>query len=65
MGSLAASTPYLAMILFAVIGLWLSSARSLDKQFSEYMMKETKKAAEAKSKEAQESTADSSAAASA
>eukprot|EP00178_Gracilaria_changii_P025295 TRINITY_DN78019_c0_g1_i1.p1 TRINITY_DN78019_c0_g1~~TRINITY_DN78019_c0_g1_i1.p1 ORF type:complete len:650 (-),score=121.41 TRINITY_DN78019_c0_g1_i1:5295-7244(-) len=48
MGSLAASTPYLAVILFAIIGMWLAAARSLDKQFSEYMMKETAPAAEKK-----------------
>lgn len=48
LGSLAASTPYLAMILFAIIGMWLVAARSLDKQFSEYMMKETAAAAEQK-----------------
>lgn len=35
------------MILFAVIGMWLTAARSLDKQFSAYMIQETKKAAEA------------------
>lgn len=50
LGSLAASTPYLAIILFAIIGVWLSAARSLDKQFSSFMMKETAAAAEAKSK---------------
>lgn len=48
LGSLAASTPYLAVILFAIIGMWLLAARSLDKQFSAYMMKETAAAAEAK-----------------
>ena len=48
LGSLAASTPYLAMILFAIIGMWLAAARSLDKQFSDYMMKETASAAEQK-----------------
>lgn len=48
LGSLAASTPYLAVILFAIIGMWLVAARSLDKQFSAYMMKETAAAAEAK-----------------
>ncbi len=37
-----------------MIGLWLSSARSLDKQFSAYMMKETKRVAEAKAAEAAE-----------
>lgn len=48
LGSLAASTPYLAVILFAIIGVWLSAARSLDKQFSAFMMKETAAAAEQK-----------------
>jgi AAA family ATP:ADP antiporter len=33
-GSLAASTPYLAVILFGFVGLWLMAARSLDKQFT-------------------------------
>lgn len=51
LGSLAASTPYLAAILFAVIALWLSAARSLDKQFSEYMMKETAEMKDGSSKE--------------
>lgn len=63
MGSLAASTPYLAVILFAVIGLWLNSARSLDKQFSAYMRKETKRATEAQSAEATETKSASSASA--
>jgi ATP:ADP antiporter, AAA family len=31
MGSLAASTPYLAAILFAIIAVWLKAATSLDK----------------------------------
>lgn len=48
LGSLAASTPYLAVILFAIIGMWLAAARSLDKQFSSFMIKETKGAAETK-----------------
>lgn len=48
LGSLAASTPYLAVILFAIIGMWLVAARSLDKQFSAYMMKETASATETK-----------------
>lgn len=50
LGSLAASTPYLAVILFAIIGVWLMAARSLDKQFSAYMLKETAAAAEARAK---------------
>lgn len=45
LGSLAASTPYLAVILFAIIGMWLLAARSLDKQFSAFMLKETADAA--------------------
>lgn len=45
LGSLAASTPYLAVILFGIIGVWLMAARSLDKQFAEYMMEETAEAA--------------------
>lgn len=45
LGSLAASTPYLAVILFAIIAVWLSAARSLDKQFSAFMLKETAGAA--------------------
>lgn len=51
LGSLAASTPYLAVILFGIIGVWLMAARSLDKQFSSFMLKETAAAAaEAKAK---------------
>lgn len=57
LGSLAASTPYLAGILFAIIGLWLMAARSLDKQFSAYMMKETAAAADAKTKTESEAAA--------
>lgn len=57
LGSLAASTPYLAGILFAIIGLWLMAARSLDKQFSAYMMKETAAAADAKTKSESETAA--------
>lgn len=51
LGSLAASTPYLAVILFAIIGMWLMAARSLDEQFSAFMLKETQPAAEQKAKE--------------
>lgn len=29
LGSLAASTPYLAAILMAIIGVWITSAKSL------------------------------------
>lgn len=50
LGSLAASTPYLAVILFAIIGMWLAAARSLDKQFSSFMLKETAAAVEKKVK---------------
>merc|ERR1712070_404696 len=32
-GSLAASTPYLAVILFFIVGLWIKAAISLNKQF--------------------------------
>lgn len=49
LGSLGASTPYLAVILFVIIGMWLAAARSLDKQFSAFMLKETRKAAVTKS----------------
>ena len=38
-GSLAASTPYLAAVLTAIIGAWIVSARSLSKQFNEAMQK--------------------------
>lgn len=48
LGSLAASTPYLAVILFAIIAMWLSAARSLDKQFSSFMLKETAAVASSK-----------------
>ncbi len=33
-GSLAASTPYLGVILLGIVLLWLRSAKSLDKQFT-------------------------------
>jgi len=32
-GSLAASTPYLAVVLFAIVGLWIRSSLSLNGQF--------------------------------
>mmetsp|Transcript_39229 Transcript_39229/g.47507 ORF Transcript_39229/g.47507 Transcript_39229/m.47507 type:complete len:618 (-) Transcript_39229:564-2417(-) len=32
-GSLAASTPYLAVILFIIVGVWLKAAASLNEQF--------------------------------
>jgi len=37
MGSLAASTPYLAAILAVIVVMWLVAARSLDAQFAEAM----------------------------
>lgn len=52
LGSLAASTPYLAIILFAIIGMWLVAARSLDKQFSAFMIKETAETAVKEKEEA-------------
>jgi AAA family ATP:ADP antiporter len=36
-GSLAASTPYLAVVLFVIVSMWIAAARSLDKQFQEAM----------------------------
>lgn len=57
LGSLAASTPYLAVILFVIISAWLAATRSLDKQFSAFMMAETAKRAETEAKEAETSTA--------
>lgn len=39
-GSLAASTPYFAVILGGIIFVWLAAARSLDKQFATAMSKE-------------------------
>ena len=36
-GSLAASTPYLAGILAAIIGAWIVAAKSLSTQFSAKM----------------------------
>ena len=35
LGSLAAATPYLAVILFGVIGMWLNSVRTLSPLFEE------------------------------
>lgn len=49
LGSLAASTPYLAVILFVIIGMWLQATRSLDKQFTSFMLEETKQTAAEKS----------------
>eukprot|EP00190_Bangiopsis_sp_CCMP1999_P006299 CAMPEP_0198722764 /NCGR_PEP_ID=MMETSP1475-20131203/351_1 /TAXON_ID= ORGANISM="Unidentified sp., Strain CCMP1999" /NCGR_SAMPLE_ID=MMETSP1475 /ASSEMBLY_ACC=CAM_ASM_001111 /LENGTH=632 /DNA_ID=CAMNT_0044483685 /DNA_START=137 /DNA_END=2035 /DNA_ORIENTATION=- len=37
MGSLAASTPYLAAILAVIVVMWLVAARSLDRQFADAM----------------------------
>jgi len=34
-GSLAAITPYIAVIIFAIIGIWILAARSLNKQFTQ------------------------------
>jgi AAA family ATP:ADP antiporter len=34
-GSLSAITPYIAIILFAIIGAWIVAARSLSKRFNE------------------------------
>jgi AAA family ATP:ADP antiporter len=36
-GSLAASTPYLAVILFCIIFMWIRAARVLDVLFQEAM----------------------------
>lgn len=35
LGSLAASVPYLGIILLGICGCWILAARSLDKQFTE------------------------------
>lgn len=40
LGSLAASTPYLAAILMGIIGVWLTSAKSLGGMIKEYEDKE-------------------------
>ena len=39
-GSLAASTPYLAGCLFVIIAVWLRAARSLNTQFTSAMAEE-------------------------
>jgi len=39
-GSLAASTPYLAGCLFVIIAVWLRAARSLNTQFTAAMAEE-------------------------
>merc|ERR1719353_1850992 len=41
-GSLSASTPYLAVCLFAIIGVWIRSSMSLSKQFSEVTKEDIK-----------------------
>ena len=46
-GSLAASTPYLAAILGAIILAWIGAARSLAGQFEEAMAEQVDDAAEA------------------
>merc|ERR1712046_85804 len=38
-GSLAASTPYLAAILFVIVGMWIKAAISLNGQFLEAEVK--------------------------
>ena len=38
-GSLAAITPYLAVVLFAIIGFWLLAARALGRRFNELTAK--------------------------
>ncbi|KAF6002099.1 hypothetical protein CCYA_CCYA11G3199 [Cyanidiococcus yangmingshanensis] len=45
-GSLAASTPFLAVILGTIILMWLAAARSLDRQFTEAMAREEREAKE-------------------
>merc|ERR1711943_137842 len=41
-GSLAASTPYLAVCLFAIIGVWIKSSMSLNEQFTELTKEDIK-----------------------
>merc|ERR1712151_572910 len=41
-GSLAASTPYLAVCLFAIIGIWIKSSMSLNEQFTELTKEDIK-----------------------
>ncbi|BAM79945.1 chloroplast ADP,ATP carrier protein [Cyanidioschyzon merolae strain 10D] len=45
-GSLAASTPFLAVFLASIIIMWLAAARSLDRQFTEAMAREQREAEE-------------------
>lgn len=40
LGSLAASTPYLAAILVGIVGVWLTSAKSLGSMIKEVEDKE-------------------------
>lgn len=48
LGSLAATTPYIAVILFGIIFAWIMAARSLNKRFTALnAQKEAEKAAEA------------------
>lgn len=44
LGSLAASTPYLAAILISIIGVWLTSAKSLGKMIKKFEDKEDEEA---------------------
>eukprot|EP00245_Coleochaete_scutata_P010309 TRINITY_DN3592_c0_g1_i1.p1 TRINITY_DN3592_c0_g1~~TRINITY_DN3592_c0_g1_i1.p1 ORF type:complete len:635 (+),score=157.10 TRINITY_DN3592_c0_g1_i1:207-2111(+) len=46
-GSLAASTPYLGVILLGIVGVWIAAARSLDSQFTPLALESAKEAAEA------------------
>merc|ERR1711871_435985 len=41
-GSLSASTPYLAVCLFVIIGLWIKSSLSLNEQFTEVTKEDIK-----------------------
>merc|ERR1719443_2539105 len=41
-GSLSASTPYLAVFLFAIIGIWIKSSISLNEQFTEVTKEDIK-----------------------
>lgn len=44
-GSIAAITPYIAVILFAIIGIWILAAKSLNKQFHKLSQEKEKEAA--------------------
>lgn len=52
LGSLAASVPYLAVILLVISGCWIVAARSLDKQFTELQKEEMRAKLQAKKAEA-------------